>query len=264
MNTTRNSEGKNRAALLVQYDGTNFNGWQVQKNGRTVQGEIEKALGLLLKESVRIIAAGRTDTGVHALGQVVHFDFSSDITLQKLCISLNGILDKDVAIKNAYRVPSSFHARFSALQREYIYVIYNHPLRSPFVVKKAMWVNYKLDMDFLTDISQYFVGEKDFASFCKKASADENTVRRIDEFDVTKWEEFIFFRIKGTAFLHNMIRIIVGTILDVYSNNMDPRCILDILERKDRIAGGITAPPYALYLNKINYNPALSDMESAY
>jgi tRNA pseudouridine38-40 synthase len=265
MNIIRNSEERrNRVALLVQYDGTKFTGWQVQEKGRTIQGEIENALEVLLKEKVRIIAAGRTDTGVHALGQVIHFDFSSDITLQKLCISLNGILDKDVAIKNAYFVPPDFHARFSAVQREYIYVIYNHPLRSPFTIKKAMWVNYKLDVDFIKEVSSYFIGEKDFASFCKKSSAEENTVRRIDEFDITTYKEFIFFRIKGTAFLHNMIRIIIGTILEIYNNKMDPCSVLDILEKKDRNAGGITAPPYGLYLNKIFYNPSLSEMESAF
>jgi tRNA pseudouridine38-40 synthase len=264
MNITKNSEEKNRVALLLQYDGTDFNGWQVQEKGRTVQGEIEKALEILLKEKIRVITAGRTDTGVHALGQVIHFDSSADITLQKLCISLNGILEKDIAIKNAYRVPPTFHARFSASKREYIYAIYNHPLRSPFIFKKAMWINYKVDMDYLKDVSRYFIGEKDFASFCKKKSSTENTVRRIDEFDITKYEEFIFFRIRGTAFLHNMIRIIVGTIFDIYTSKMDPSSVLNIFEQKDRIAAGKTAPACGLYLNKIFYNPALPDMESAY
>jgi len=264
MDITKNSGEKNRVALLLQYDGTGFNGWQVQKKGRTVQEEIEKALEVLLKEKIRVVAAGRTDTGVHALGQVIHFDSSADIKLQKLCINLNGILNKDISVKNAYFVPPTFHARFSASRREYIYVIYNHPLRSPFILKRAMWVSYKLDLDYLKNISQYFIGEKDFASFCKKISADENTVRRIDEFDITRNEEFIFFRIRGTAFLHNMIRIIIGTILDIYCNNMPPSTIENILAQKDRIAGGRTAPAYGLYLNKIFYNPALSDMESAY
>jgi tRNA pseudouridine38-40 synthase len=161
-------------------------------------------------------------------------------------------------------VASDFHARFSALQREYIYAVYNHPLRNPLILKKAMWVNYKLDIDFLKNVSQYFIGEKDFASFCKKISAEDNTIRRIDEFDITKFESFIFFRIKGKAFLHNMIRIIIGTILDVYVNKMDPCCILSILEQKSRIAGGKTAPAYGLYLNQIFYKPSLSEMESAF
>jgi tRNA pseudouridine38-40 synthase len=270
MSYTKKSEEKNRVALLVQYDGSHFNGWQIQNKGRTVQGEIEKALEVLLKEKIRTTAAGRTDSGVHALGQVIHFDFSkdsSDISLKKLCISLNGILEKDVAVKNAFTVPQSFHARFSAVQREYLYIVYNHPQRNPFVIKRAMWVSYDLDMNFLQNISHYFIGEKDFASFCKKESTEENTkntVRRIDEFEVTKKEEFIFFRIKGTAFLHNMVRIIIGTILDIYNEKKSPDYVLEILEQKDRNASGRTAPAYGLYLNQIIYDPPLSAMKSAY
>jgi tRNA pseudouridine38-40 synthase len=264
MITIRKPEGRNRAALLIQYDGTRFNGWQVQNNGRTVQGEIEKALEILLKEKIKIYTAGRTDSGVHAIGQVAHFDFSSDISLQKLCISLNGILEKDVSIKNAYIVPPDFHARFDAAQREYLYIIYNHPLMSPFILHRAMWVNYDLDMKFLKDAAGYFIGEKDFASFCKKESAEENTVRRIDEFEITKHENYIYFRIAGTAFLHHMIRIIVGTIIDLHKSKRDPADIINILEQKDRDTSGRTAPSYGLYLNKIIYDPPLSKMESAF
>jgi tRNA pseudouridine38-40 synthase len=264
MSIIKNSEASNRAALLIQYDGACFNGWQVQNTGRTVQGEIENALEILLKEKVRIYSAGRTDTGVHALGQVAHFNLSPGISLQKLCVSLNGILKKDVAVKNAYFVPPCFHARFDAIQREYIYVIYNHPLMSPFIVNRAMWVNYNLDIDFLKNASRYFIGEKDFASFCKKQSAEENTVRRIDEFEITKQEDYILFRIAGTAFLHNMIRIIAGTLLEIYRNRKDPGEIQSILDQKDRDASGKTAPACGLYLNKIKYTPPLSEMESAF
>ena len=122
-------EQKNRIALLVQYDGTKFNGWQNQNKGRTVQGEIEKALNIISRKKIHITASGRTDAGVHALGQVLHFDFYDNISLKKLCRSMNGILKNDISIKNAYMVHSSFHARYSAIQREYIYLIYNLPER---------------------------------------------------------------------------------------------------------------------------------------
>jgi hypothetical protein len=135
-----------RYALLVQYDGTNFNGLQIQNGGRTVQDELEKAIFILSKEKVRVIASARTDSGVHAIGQVVHFDCSKNFDLQKLCISLNGILPKDVAVKNAYRVCETFHSRFSAFQREYIYLIYNYPLRTPFYAIQAMWVSEPLSV----------------------------------------------------------------------------------------------------------------------
>ena len=137
MNTTKNSAEKRRIALLLQYDGSDFNGWQSQKKGRPVQDEIEKAMEVLFKEKIRIVAAGRTDAGVHALGQVIHFDCSTKLTLQKICVSLNGILAKDVAVKNAYYVPPDFHSRFGAVRREYVYAVYNHPSRNPLIIKKG-------------------------------------------------------------------------------------------------------------------------------
>jgi tRNA pseudouridine38-40 synthase len=131
-------QGKRRIALLVQYDGTGFIGWQVQDDGRSVQGDIEKAIEILTKEKCRTIAAGRTDTGVHAIGQVVHFNTSSALSLSRLCIGLNGIMGRDVSVVNAYNVPDSFHSRYSAVEREYIYRIYNSPQRSPFMLYRSM------------------------------------------------------------------------------------------------------------------------------
>lgn len=258
-------EQRNRIALLVQYDGTKFNGLQIQNKGRTIQAEIENALYLILKEKSRITASGRTDSGVHALGQVIHFDIKSSVNLKKLCAGMNGVLDNDIAVKNAYNVPLTFHSRYSARQREYLYVIYNHPQRCPFILNRAMWVHYTVDTDFLKKTSSYLLGEKDFSSFCKKTSAiDNNNVRRIDSIEIEKSGEFIFIKIKGTAFLHNMIRIMVGTMLDIFKNKKDPEYILELLDEKDRKACGKTAPAYALYLNNVYYDPPLSEMESAF
>ncbi len=259
---------KIRIALLIQYDGTGFNGWQIQSYGRTVQGDIEEALEILTKNKVGIIASGRTDSGVHAIGQVAHFDLENrdDINkyLSKLCTGLNGILNPDVAIKNAYIVPPDFHSRYSAVSREYIYRIYNHPQKSPFINKRAMWVRNGLDLEYLHKTAEYLKGEHDYASFCKKISSDINTVRRIDEIDIAKQGDLISIRISGTAFLHNMIRIIIGTMIEMYKDNKEPGYIKEILFKKDRDYSGTTAPPYGLYLNKITYNPPLSDMESAF
>lgn len=256
-------EQRNRLALLIQYDGTGFNGWQSQNKGRTVQDEIEKALRIVLKKNIRITASGRTDAGVHALAQVAHFDIDGRINPGKLCTSLNGILEKDVSVGNIYRVPESFHARYSAVQREYIYLIYNHRARSPFFIKRAMWFRDRLDIDMLREISSFLIGEKDFASFCKKTSAQENTVRRIDDFTITGLDDLIIMRIRGTAFLHNMIRIITGTMLDIIRDNRRPDHILEILEKKDRNAAGKTAPAHGLYLSRVSYEPELYEMESA-
>lgn len=259
---------RHRIALLIQYDGSGFNGWQVQDSGRTVQAEIEKALNVLTREKIRVTASGRTDTGVHALGQAVHFDTCKKIErsddLRKICVSLNGILDYDVSIKNAFLVPPDFHARFSAVRREYIYLIYNHPFRNPFIIERALHVREKLDLDFLRRTAAYLKGEKDFTAFCKKTSSDVNTVRRIDEIEITESRELISFRIRGNAFLHNMVRIIIGTILKMHKEGDEPEYINEILKKRNRDLSGYTAPPCGLYLNRVFYDPPLSEMAAAY
>ncbi|MCL1833433.1 MAG: tRNA pseudouridine(38-40) synthase TruA [Leptospirales bacterium] len=254
----------NRYALLVQYDGTLFNGWQFQDKGRSIQVEFETAIKILTKENVRVIASGRTDSGVHALGQVVHFDLSQSLPLQRLCMGLNGILPHELGVKNAYKVDFSFHSRFSAVQREYLYIIYNYPLRTPFMRYKAMWINYPIDAGYIKEAASKLVGEHDFASFCKKISAKEGTIRKIDSIEVTEDRAVIKLRFKANAFLHNMIRIIVGTILQMQREGRDPEYITEILNGKDRSLSGFTAPPYGLYLNRVTYDPALNFYESAF
>lgn len=255
---------KSRIALVIQYDGTLFNGFQLQAGGRTVQGELEKAVHVLTRQGARVHASGRTDSGVHALGQVVHFDIELNFTLQKLCIALNGILPKDISIKNGYIAPEKFHSRYSAISREYRYLIYNHPLRSTFMMYRAMWEKDILDVGYLRDVTSHLVGEHDFASFCRKISANEGTVRRITGIDVEKKDEMIEIRIRGNAFLHNMIRIIIGTIVMMHKEGRDPEYIKEILDKKDRDASGPTAPPYGLYLSKVEFYKALESFESAF
>lgn len=255
---------KKRIALKIQYDGTAYRGFQIQAGEKTVQGEIEKALHVLYKEKIRITPAGRTDAGVHALGQVIHFDAGNDLQLKKICSSMNGILPADISVNNAYKAPETFHARFSARSREYVYLIYNHPQRNPLLRNKALWIRDELDIDLLKTLAGYFVGEKDFASFCKSKSDDENTIRKIDAFEITRKNDIIIFRITGNAFLRNMIRIITGTMLDIIKTKSSPDLIPDIFTKKDRQAGGKTASAYGLYLNTIIYDPPLSEMESAF
>lgn len=262
---TGSAKRKRRIALLVQYDGTLFNGFQHQDAGRTVQGELEKAVCILAKENVRISSAGRTDAGVHALGQVVHFNTSSDIPLQRLCIGMNGIMEKDISVINAYNVTTQFHSRFSAIEREYIYRIYTSPLRSPFMTYRAAWVSTSIDPEYLKKASAHLTGELDFASFCKKRSSEDiNTFRNIRSFEVEKEGDYITLRIRGNAFLHNMIRIIAGTLMEMAKENRDPDSILEVLAAKNREAAGPTAPPYGLYFASVDYDPPLSTYESAY
>lgn len=254
-----------RIAIKVQYDGTQYNGWQIQNGGRTIQGEIEKAIEILTREQARTIASGRTDSGVHALGQVVHFDTDSALTLQRFCIGLNGILPRDISVTNAYEAGDYFHARFGAVERTYRYRIYNHPSRSPFMRYRAMWVHETLDCDYLRNVMEQLIGEKDFSSFCKKReSKNINTVRRIRRVDVRREGDCINIEISGNAFLHNMIRIIVGTIVEMNKSNAEPHLLDEIIAKKDRDASGTTAPPYGLYLLRVVYDPDLSTMQCAF
>ena len=251
------NNGITRKVLIVQYDGTNYSGWQVQDNAATIQSEIEKALSVIYKQEIKIIASGRTDTGVHAFGQVVHFDSTSEIPLQKICFALNGIMPKDISIRKAYIVPDSFHARYSAYERTYVYYIYNSRLRSPFTHNRAMWVKKDLNISFLNKAARYLLGEHDFASFCRKKSAEEKTIRRIKKIKIQKQGSYIELKITGNAFLHNMIRIIVGTLVGLSENNFEPTEMKKILLAKTREASGETAPAHGLYLYRIDYKPSL-------
>jgi len=255
---------KRRIALLLQYDGTAFNGWQLQKNGRTVQGELEKAITVLTGETLRVTASGRTDSGVHALGQVAHFDMAGNHSLDRLCIGLNGIMQPDVSVRNAYETDALFHSRFSALEREYLYLIYNYPQRDPFARYRAMWFNRKLDDSYLADTLRCIEGEHDFASFCKKKSKLENNVRKILQTDVKRRGNYIFITIRGNAFLHNMVRIIVGTCIHMFINEDKPSRVIEILNSKNRDLSGSTAPPYGLYLKGIKFSPELTEYPHAF
>jgi tRNA pseudouridine38-40 synthase len=254
-----------RIALIIQYDGTSFNGWQYQPKGRFIQNELERACTVLCGHRVKTIAAGRTDAGVHATGQVVHFDTSSNVVLSRICYGLNGILPIDIAIKNAFEVPGSFNARFDAVEREYIYIINNDPLRSPFSRFRAMSLHHKFDIEYAKRASSFLLGEHDFSSFCKSVSArGKNTVRTINEITWEKRGTTVFFVIKGNGFLHNMVRTIVGTVVEMHKRGMEPEMMKTILEMGDRSASGDTAPPYGLYLTRVWYSPDLQDYPSAF
>ncbi len=253
-----------RYALEVQYDGSKFNGWQSQSSGRTVQDEIEKSLEVLTGERRRIIASGRTDAGVHALGQVAHFDLEKDFDLKRMVKGLNGINERELSIKNAYKVDDDFHARFSAFSREYVYLIYNDATPSPFVGSRALWVNKELDISYLNEVASSLEGTHDFASFCKKTSSQDGTIRTLESVTFSRQEKLICCTIRGNAFLHNMIRIIMGTLLEMHEEKLPAAHLEYVLEMKNRDYAGKTAAPCGLYLKKIFYNPELSQYMSAF
>ncbi|MDA3898997.1 MAG: tRNA pseudouridine(38-40) synthase TruA [Spirochaetes bacterium] len=261
---TRSAGNCRRLALLVEYDGSHFKGMQYQKNAVSVQGELESALSVVYGYNIRIHPSGRTDTGVHALAQVVHYDDNSEILLRRLLYALNGITPHSLSVKNIYNVPADFHSRFHAVSREYLYKIYNNPAPSPFVIDRAMWMPKECDLNYIREICSYLIGEHDFMSFCKTISSDKPTVRTISNIDVTKEGDYILLRITGKSFLHNMIRIIIGTIDFFNKNSIEPSAIKEILKACNRRSAGPTAPPEGLYLNRIDYDPPLKTYESAY
>ncbi|MFW5807960.1 MAG: tRNA pseudouridine(38-40) synthase TruA [Spirochaetota bacterium] len=262
------AEGKRianrRIALLIEYDGQLFNGWQVQNSGLTIQGELERSLRVLTGESTVLTASGRTDAGVHALRQVAHFDTQSSIPLHKMVRSINGISVDAVSVKNAYEVPGTFHARYSALDREYEYRIYNHPQRSPFMVGRALWFPQRFDMERANQAAGLLTGTHDFASFCKKSSHENGTVRTVKQCRFVKNGEYITMIICAESFIHNMVRIIAGTVCEIVRDKRDPETVLEMLKERRRECGGVTAPAYALYLTAVRYDPPLESYKDAY
>lgn len=260
----READTKRRIALQFQYDGTNFNGSQSQASGRTVQDEMEKAIKTITRETGRVTFAGRTDAGVHAKYQILHFDTNTDLDLRQISLGLNGVLAKDVGVQNVFEVPKSFHSRFDAVAREYEYLIYNADQRSPFYYNKANWIFKPIDESLLYNSLQPLVGVHDFASYCKTISADKGTVREIYSIDVQKNENLLLVRIRGNAFLHNMIRIIIGTALHLQFEKLGVNYMKEVLEKESRLYAGPTASPCGLYLSKIAYEPELSSYKSAF
>lgn len=240
-----------RYKCTVMYDGTNFHGFQVQDDLRTVQLEIENVLKIITKQETRIHPAGRTDTKVHALNQVFHFD--SDIIMKEWQMknAINSRLSSDVYIKKVEIVDDTFHSRFNAHEKEYHYIIdlneYN-----PLLSNYRYYYKHKLDVDKMIDASSVFVGEHDFKAFTKNHKI-ENTVRTIYSIDFDVCDKVITIKFKGNGFLHNMVRIIVAMLIEVGNNRKTKEDLVNILESKDRKYAPKTAPANGLYLYDIKY-----------
>ena len=246
-----------RLKLLIEYDGSNYVGWQRQKSGKTIQEEIEKCLKVLCKSDIPLFVAGRTDAGVHALGQVAHFDIEPDkFEIKKICTALNSLLQKNknsITILNCKRVSSSFHARFSAKKKTYHYKIYNRKFKSFIWENKVWFVNKELCLISMQNSSKYLLGTHDFNAFRSSNCQADNAERSIDDIRVSKKNNIINIRITARSFLHNQVRIIVGTMCDIGKGKWDVIKMKEILESKNRNLAGITAPPSGLYLEKIYY-----------
>lgn len=267
---------RTRYALILEYDGSRYAGFQVQKNARTIQGEIEQALTVLFKEPISIYFAGRTDAGVHASGQVVSFDLEetqagrSQIKARfrknpfLLGPSLNGLLEKDISVRNVTCVKSDFHPRYSCIARKYEYLIWNHTLRSSLWHGRALWLRQKINLERISRELTSILGLHDFSAFSPQAKIYKDPRRHIYSADLLRKGErespspwgLLSFQICANSFLHNMIRILVGTLLEMNAGRIKDS-LRDILEQRERKKAGATAPPLGLYFRRAYYPAGL-------
>lgn len=239
--------------LTLQYDGTNYHGWQVQPGLPTVQGTIEDKLHEIFKERVRITGAGRTDVGVHALGQVANFKIENRISAQAILRALNSLLPRDIAVVDACEIDLSFHARYSAKRKLYKYLIVRTPHPSPFKRNYAYHCSRPLDLNAMRLACGYLIGEHDFSSFRAADLMQGDPMRTIYSLEITDKADLLEFYIEASGFLKHMARNIVGTLLEVGLGRREPLGVRDALELKDRRAAGPSAPQHGLYLVSVTY-----------
>lgn len=242
-----------RIMLTVAYDGTDYNGWQVQPNGVTIEGQLNKALSELLKEEITVIGASRTDAGVHALCNIAVFDTETRIAPEKIAPALNARLPEDIRIQNSKQVPIDFHPRHCNTRKTYEYRIYMGKYENPIGRQYAHFVYVPLNVEKMQQAAQYLLGEHDFKSFCVAKAQVLTTVRTIYDVTVKKEGNYLTIRVCGSGFLFNMVRIIVGTLLEIGRGNMEPEQMQEILEAKDRQKAGPTAPARGLTLVEFEF-----------
>lgn len=242
-----------RVKLIVAYDGTNYCGWQIQDNGITIEEVLNRELSRLLNEDIKIIGASRTDSGVHALGNVAVFDTETRIPAEKISFALNQRLPNDIRITNSCQVPDDFHPRFCDTIKTYEYKIWNNRFPNPLVRLYSKFVYFNIDIERMEQAAAYLVGEHDFKSFCSPRTQVENTVRTVTEISFFKEGNMITMRIRGTGFLYNMVRIIMGTLLKCGMGMYEPEHVKEILEARDRAKAGPKAEACGLTLVGIEY-----------
>jgi tRNA pseudouridine38-40 synthase len=242
--------------LTIAYDGTNYCGWQIQPNGVTIQETIQKALAIILRENIKIIGSGRTDTGVHASGQVAHFKYHQKINLRSFKHSLNGLLPLDIRVKEILEVPINFHAQYSAMGKIYHYHLHLDPVLNPFSRLYSTHVYTKIDMNLFKQAALLFLGTHDFTSFANEAHtgvAAHDPIRTLTRLDIVPVDGGFRLEFEGNGFLYKMVRNIVGTLLEVGTGKIKIDQIPLIFEAKDRRLAGRAAPPQGLFLVKVHY-----------
>ena len=242
-----------RFKLDIAYDGTHYCGWQIQPNGITVEEVINEKLSELLREDIKVIGASRTDSGVHALGNVAVFDSETNIPGDKLSYALNQRLPDDIVIQASCQVADDFHPRYCDTQKTYEYKIYNAKFENPLYSRYSHFVFLPLDIEKMQQAAEIIKGEHDFKSFCSARGQALTTVRTIYQLDVTKEDNMVKIRICGNGFLYNMVRIIVGTLIKVGLKVYPPEHVQEILDAKDRSKAGPKVPAKGLTLVNIEY-----------
>jgi tRNA pseudouridine38-40 synthase len=239
--------------LTVEYDGTNYCGWQTQPNGASVQSVLEQAVSTFLGTPTRVIGSGRTDAGVHALGQVVNFFGDCNFELHRLIRGLNALTPRDVTIKEAEIVPDAFDARRDGRSRIYKYYILNRSTPSPFHLNRAWHVHERLDLEAMREAIGCLSGEHDFSSFQAAGCEAAHPIRRVYRNSLERRGDSLIYTIEATAFLRHMVRNIVGTMVEVGRGARNAESVKKLLEARDRTKAGVTAPPHGLFLVKVNY-----------
>ena len=248
-----------RVRMVVAYDGTAYRGWQLQPNGITIEQVLNRELTALLKEPISVIGASRTDSGVHARGNVAVFDTENRMPADKICFALNQRLPEDIRVQSSEEVPADWHPRKANCTKTYEYKVLNRKISMPLERLYAHFCYFNLDLDKMREAAAHLVGEHDFKSFCTVRTQAEETVRTIYSLDITKQDDMITIRISGSGFLYNMVRIIAGTLLEVGMGAYLPEHVEEILDARDRQAAGRTAPARGLTLVSMEYQQELPD-----
>jgi len=255
MDTTKNPP-KFKYKLTTAYDGTQYSGWQIQPNAISIQEIIQDKLEILLKRKATVVGAGRTDAGVHAMGQVAHFRHDEELDLFRILASLNGLLPRDIRVKKVEAVPEDFHARFSAINKEYHYHLNLNFVQDPFNRLYSWHLPEKINLDLLQECAQLFVGTHDFTSFANEAKAGaaaRNPIRTIKRIEMIPEREGVRLEFEAGSFLYKMVRNLTGMIIEVAKGKRDLSEVSEILAAKDRRRAGRAAPAHGLFLVKVEY-----------
>lgn len=239
--------------LIIEYDGAKFGGWQKQPTKLNIQGEIEKAIQEITGEEINLTASGRTDAGVHSLGQVANFKTNSNIAIEKFPMAINSKLKKSIVIKEAEEVEEDFHARYKCKGKKYRYIINNSTCGSAIYRGLEYHIPQKLDIDKTKKAIKYFEGKHDFKGFRASGTSSKDSVREIYKAEIIQEKERIYIELTGNGFMYNMVRIIAGTLVDVGLGKIKPEDISNIIESKNRTLAGKTLPAHGLYLVEVYY-----------